>query len=124
MTNTRVKVSKDKLIQKLKDTRTELENQYNTDLKAYEKNLEPLKKAILKALADYSKALEKDIASHMAEIGYYRGQGTVHIPFVAETVPTPQEPNFDNLDRMISALELSDEITITIGVNDQYYKYI
>lgn len=122
--NTRVKVSKDKLVQKLKTSRADLESKYEADLKAYDKNIEPFKKNVLKALDDYRKTLENDFSNQLSEIGMWRGQGTIHVPITVKAVDLPQKPNFESLDRMISALELSDEITITIGVNDQYYRYI
>lgn len=122
--NTRVKVSKDKLVQKIKDTRIKLETQYETDLLAYEDNLAPFKKVVIKAVDDYRNKLEKDFSGNLEDFGLWRGAGTVHIPFTADVVPKPSKPDFYNLDKMISALELSDELTITIGVNDQYYKYI
>lgn len=97
------------------------------DCKNKDKNIEPLKKKALKALSDYRDELVTNFASEL-ENNISRNKWHQEYSFVIrfnhDNFDTPVCPDFTNLDKMISILELSNEAYINVRIDDQYYRYL
>ena len=129
MNNTRVKVPRLLLIERIQqeiDTRT---TEYENEMKEYEDKIEKLRPAFVKAVKDLADLLDvytdTELDKFIAEEGYtdrYSGKATLYLDVKLPQKPYPLDTKYAEQSKRI--LEASTDETISVSSRDLYYQYL
>lgn len=124
-TGAKVKVDRQLLIDKLKKARDTASSEYDKATKKYETDHPKYADKVATSLRKAADKIQTDPDSMFDLVSYSRYSGSITLPI--EKVNMPEKPyknDTDTLDKMISVLELSTELTVMVAVGDDYYKYL
>ena len=124
--NTRIKVSREKLLQKLRAERAKIGARYERDMEKYKEAADGFERKLLQALIHFDELLKNDPVAAMKRVEDrgYGGDRGVKIRFPA--LKRPQEPKLDTtkIDRHIRVLEMAEDETLSISADDEYAGYL
>jgi hypothetical protein len=125
MATTRVKVSREKLIEAVKARRAEAVTQYEVGVQSYGTEVQGRKTAILNALQAAMAQVKKDKLE--VSISTRWGSGvqaeSISVPYDGPNPQKPVKPNTDKYDHDIAVLEMGTEDSISLSADD-YARYI
>lgn len=125
--STKVKIRREKLIEKLRESRTEQEANYNKLQAKFDTNHPKSAEKVANALRKLADQLEKDneLMYENVAVRKYAGTATATVELGKIEVPEkPYKTDTDNLDRMIRVLESSCEDFIMVSIGDDYSRYL
>lgn len=123
MTVQKIKVSREKLIARVKEVETAEIKAYDTAIAEYPKQVAAFKAKILKSYEDWGTRLNRDDTTvfEVFEHGY---GGTGKIVLKTPLYKIPVKPKAPQHGGVIRQLELSSDDTLTIEVNGSYRQYL
>lgn len=126
MRNTRVKVKREFLIEKIKEQLAKEQERYDKQLADFETAIVAQSTAVAKELAELSKAISKnpkDIALY-TDAGRFWLHGIVITLKTKATVDSPSKNEIKRLEKTIRVLEAATDDTISVSSMDDYYHYL
>lgn len=126
MCNTRVKVKREFLIEKIKERLDRAQAKYDAKLKEYEGVIETQSLAVAKELTELAAAIKKDPKNTTlyADAGRFWNHGIVITLKTQAVVTSPDDNIIRRLQKSIRVLEAATDDTISVSTMDEYYDYI
>ncbi len=122
MANTRIKVRRETLIDKLETQKKANEKKYEKEKIKYEEDVESFRPKLEKAIADVLKLSNEKLVEKVSS-GWGNDSQRLEIKIVV-----PQKPlsNYNNnrLDKMISVLKAGADEFISVSTQDEYADYL
>lgn len=132
MANTRVKVKRTTLIEKLEEARKAEVERYRKEKEAYDQKKEKHLTDLIAGVENWLTLAQSNPDKALKEVGYGRSYGsdgntkyfsTIHIHTVEYPKEVPQA-YVGHIDRMLKILKASEDETISVSTEDDYAKYL
>jgi hypothetical protein len=127
MRNTRVKVKREFLIEKIKEKLAREQKKYDDQLAKFEGAIVAQSEAVAKELAELSKKISKDPKNTSLYLDNSRGYRRDRILVYLQTevmVESPSDYEIKRLSKTIRVLEAATDDTISVSTMDEYYEYL
>jgi hypothetical protein len=127
MRNTRVKVKREFLIEKIKEKLAREQKNYDDQLAKFEGAIVAQSEAVAKELAELSKKISKDPKNTSLYLDNSRGYRRDRILVYLQTevmVESPSDYEIKRLSKTIRVLEAATDDTISVSTMDEYYEYL
>lgn len=127
MRNTRVKVKRELLIEKMGERLAKRQEKFDTEMAAYETAIANEAASVASEVAAIAADFKKDPVKALIEhTGQERYSGrSVFLPLKTRvSVEKPDEWHIKNLKKQIRVLESASDDTISVSTHDEYYDYL
>lgn len=120
---TKIKVSREALLDKLRDVEASQENGYQQAFDQYNEDVLTFRDDLAEALSEFASQLisGKADTEDRVHANYKNG---LYVNFPNLTIPVRPGQSGDDLGKLIRTLEMSTEDTIVVSASDNYYRYI
>jgi hypothetical protein len=129
MANTRVKVPRDVLIDKLEAERQTILDTHERRAGEVRRERASYAKQLIRALAEVRRLAQADPAMALEHVdrkhrGYEKEVASVVLHDLPAPPRSPGEPNTLKLDRMLAVLRAATDDTLSIAAEDEYARYL
>ena len=129
MANTRVKVRREVLIEKLTAERERIVSEHARVVEKYEKANEEYIDRLKREILDFQTLLEVDPAKALSRVEASYGRSrrdrtSVKFPALLALEPVTDDPDTRKIDRSLAVLRAAEDETLAIAADDEYAKFL